>query len=210
MKHKDLESIKEKTKALYSGLGWVSLFTKIRFWTGSFVQLEKIIPEEGRILDLGCGYGIFANYLALCSPKRNIVGVDMDKKKIKYAGHGVKNTSFSIGDATQMKFKDLNCIILHDVLHHLESYDQQKELIKNCRKMLYEKGMLLIVEVDKNPFWKLILGRLTDFIMYKGESVKYRYKKEMVNMLKNYFSSIQIKKLKNNPFSQIVYICQKI
>lgn len=200
----------KKVKKMYSGLGWVTLFTKIRFWTGSFVQLEKLIPKTGKILDLGCGYGILTNYLAFCSSERTVIGIDTDKGKIKYANRGIKNVSFSIGDATKMKLENLNCIILHDVLHHLNSFEEQKTLIRNCKTMLGKNGILLIVEVDNKPFWKLALGRITDFVMYKGDPVYYIYMKNMTFLLNKYFSNnIKVERFYNNPFSQVAYICQK-
>lgn len=199
----------ELCKNLYSGSLWVRLFTSIRFWTSSFVELETIVPKSGTILDLGCGYGIFGNYLALSSSKRKVLGVDSDKNKIKNAYRGVENTSFKVGDATKMKLRNIDCILLLDVLHHLNSYHDQEELIKECREMLSKKGVLILSEVDSKPFWKLILGRLTDFFMYKGSRVLYRYKKDMLKVLKQNFPSITVNVLQNNPFPHVVYICQK-
>lgn len=203
--------MEKNCKKLYSGQGWVSLFTKIRFWTGSFVQLESLVPKKGKILDLGCGYGILANFLALSSRQRTIIAIDTDTKKIKYADRGLKNVSFNTGDATKMRLNNLDCIILHDVLHHLDSFKQQKKLIIDCKQMLNKKGILLIVEVDKEPFWKLVLGRITDFVLYKGTPVYYLYKNDMIHMLEKYFilKNIKIQKFYNNPFPQVGYICKK-
>lgn len=200
-----------KCRKLYSGLGWISFFTSVRFITGSFVQLEKLITKNGKILDLGCGYGILSNYLALCSPTRKIIGVDTDSGKIEYANRGFKNVSLNVGDATKMEFKNFDCVILHNVLHHLNSYQQQIELIADCKNILNKNGKLLIVEIDKYSFWKLILCRITDFLLYKGNPVYYRYKEQMFSLLKKYFAKnkIKIKKLDNNPFPQVLYICQK-
>ena len=198
-------------KRLYGGFGWVSIFTKIRFWTGSYIQLETLIPKKGRILDLGCGYGIFTNYLAVCSKKRIMIGIDIDTNKINHADKGLKNVKFFLGDATKMKLKNLDAILIHDVLHHLGSYKEQEKLIKDCANMLKKEGTLFVVEVDNSPLWKLILGRLSDFVIYKGQSVYYKYKKDMVKLLGNYFppKNINIEILSNSPFSQVVYICQK-
>lgn len=199
----------EACKSLYKNNLWVRLFTSIRFWTSSFVELEKFVPKNGTILDLGCGYGIFGNYLALSSPKRIVLGIDTDKVKIKNAYRGIKNTSFKIGDATKMKLSNFDCILLLDVLHHLKSYSAQEKLIKECNNMLAKKGVVIISEVDNNPVWKLLLGWLTDFIMYKGQPVYYRYKKDMIGVLKNSFPTTKVVKLHKNPFPHVVYICQK-
>ncbi len=200
-----------QVKKLYGNLGWVSVFTRIRFWTGSFVQVEQEVPANGKILDLGCGYGIFANYLAVCSPQRKVIGIDTDGNKIKFADRGIPNTSFWVGDATKMHLKNLDAILLLDVLHHLNSYEDQERLIHSCMRMLTSKGRLFIIEVNNKPFWKLVLGRTTDALLYVGQPVYYRYKNEMVSMLskcfgKNYIIAHQFT---HNPFPQVLYICQK-
>lgn len=202
----------QMTKRLYGGLGWVSIFTHIRFWTGSFVELEQYIPEKGEIVDLGCGYGIFSNYLAVCSPQRVVIGVDTDRRKIVYGNRGISHVSFREGDVTKMKYKKLDAIILHDVLHHLNSKQEQEDLVKNIVTMLNRFGVAVIVEVDSNPLWKLILGRITDFILYRGSPVYYRYKKDILGLLEKYFQygQIRVKRLRNSPFSQNVYICKKM
>ncbi|MBI2028422.1 MAG: class I SAM-dependent methyltransferase [Candidatus Levybacteria bacterium] len=204
-------TFEERCKNFYKDSVWVSLFTAIRFWTGSFVELEKLIPKQGVILDLGCGYGILTNYLALYSKRRQMIGIDIDTNKINHAGKGIENVRFSVGDATKMKLKKLDAILIHDVLHHLNSYEDQEKLIKECASMLKKKGKLFIVEVDNKPLWKLIFGRLTDFLMYKGNRVFYRYKKEMLNLLERYFSKelIHTETFTNNPFPQVLYVCQK-
>lgn len=201
----------QKTKSLYIKNIWVWVFAHIRFWTGSFRQIEQFVPKEGTIVDLGCGYGIFANYLGICSSKRKIVGVDKDDQKIKKAYHGLGNVSLKIGDATKMNFKNLDGLILHDVLHHLDSYREQESLLRKCISMLDEHGVLFVVEIDNYSFWKLALARVTDFILYKGDDVFYRFQRDMLQLLFRFFSSENIKviRLKNNPFPQLLYICRK-
>ena len=202
---------KSKTLRLYKDNMRIFIFAAIRFWTGSFIEFEKLIPKLGKILDLGCGYGILANYLAITSPKREIYGIDTDAKKIKEAFKEVENTKFSIGDATKIMEKKLETIILHDVLHHLNSYSDQEKLIISCKNMLTKNGKLFIVEVNNSPFWKLVLARVTDFFMYSGARVYYRYKDEIMELLKNYFpkNNIAYCNLSGGPFPQVLYICQK-
>src|SRR5438552_3620639 len=99
------EAITE-TIDLYSTFRWKSFFSKIRFWDAPYVEVEKLIPKKGKIVDLGCGEGIFTNFLALSSSKRNIIGIELDKKRIEEANRGLKNASFKFGDATSIKFQN--------------------------------------------------------------------------------------------------------
>src|SRR4030067_281563 len=159
---------------LYSFKGkyfYVSLFTNIRVWLNQFETIEKFIPSEGKIVDIGCGYGIFSNYLALCSDKRSIIGVDKNKRKIKYAQRGLKNTEFKSGDVTKMDLGLCAWFSLIDVLHHLESYQQQEELLKFCYDSLERKGIILIKEIDTRPRVKYIFTKFVDSVVYPFDKI---------------------------------------
>lgn len=205
------ELIRNKVFDLYSHLGWVSVFVQIRFWSGSLPQIASHVPERGSILDLGCGYGIFANYLALLSPLRKVIGVDLDKQKLSFAFRGLENTSFRWGDATMMQMRGLSAVLLLDVLHHLSSYKEQDRLIKKCVKMIKRNGTLIIVEVDSSPWWKLVFARITDGVLYMGQPVYYRYKSQMVNLLTKHFGVdlVQVYTMAHNPYPHVLYICKK-
>ena len=125
-----------KTVSLYSGLGWKSLFTKIRFWDAPFVEVEKLVPKSGVMIDLGCGEGIFTNYLALASNNRKITGVEIDKGRIKQADKRLKNVKFIQGDATKLKVPRADIIFMFHLLHHLSSFNDQVKMINECAKKL--------------------------------------------------------------------------
>jgi len=200
----------KKTKKLYHGLGWAGLFAHIRFFTAPYEKLEKLIPPKGFIIDLGCGYGIFSNFLGLTGPKREVLGVELDKKKINLAERGVSNVSFLEGDITKTKFKKADVIFLVHVLHHLNSFEEQEQLIEVCRKKLARNGKLIIVEVDKKPVWKYILGWLADHFLYFGDKIYYRFPKEMKTLLSQFDFKVRTVKLdKGGPFAHIVYILEK-
>ena len=44
---------------------------------------NEMIPREGEILDLGCGYGFMTYMLSLTSPSRKITGVDHDPEDLR-------------------------------------------------------------------------------------------------------------------------------
>ena len=58
------------------------------------IRLEKnykifhdLLPEKGRILDIGCGYGFMSYMLQFSAPEREIIGYDYDEEKIAVANH---------------------------------------------------------------------------------------------------------------------------
>ena len=58
------------------------------------IRLEKdyqifhdLLPNKGRILDIGCGYGFMSYMLQFAAPAREITGYDYDEEKIDVASH---------------------------------------------------------------------------------------------------------------------------
>jgi len=204
------KEIIKKTKALYRGLGWPTIFTHIRFFTAPYEKLEKLVPKKGFIIDLGCGYGIFSNFLGLTGPKREVLGIELDSKKIKFAQRGVGNVKFLRADITKIKLKKTDVILLIHVLHHLDSFAQQEKLLLECKKKLKNGGRIIIAEVDKKPILKYILGWLADKILYPGDKIYYRMPNEFKRLFQDLGFTVKMIKADNGkPFAHIIYVLKK-
>lgn len=199
-----------QTKQLYKGLGWPTIFTHIRFFTAPYRRLERLVPKKGFIVDLGCGYGIFSNFLGLTGPKREILGIELDSKKIKFADRGVENARFMKADITKTKLDRADRIVLVHVLHHLSSFKEQEKLLFGCKKKLAINGKLIIVEVDRKPLIKYILGWLADHLLYPGNRIYYRFPDEFAKLFTRLGFKIKIIKAdKGKPFAHVIYILEK-
>lgn len=139
-----------------------SKFVQIRFWDAPFIEVEKLVAKTGQIVDLGCGEGIFTNYLAASSPARKIIGVEVDKERFKVAIRAFKNVTFKLGDATKFKVPAANNIVMFHLLHHLSSYSLQERLINSALASLKKEGKLIIVEVNITPSLKYLISLMTD------------------------------------------------
>lgn len=211
------EDIK-KVIRLYKRDKFTSIFTKIRFWDAPYRELEKIVPESGKILDLGCGDGIFANYLAITGPKRNLVGIEINKVRLKIANRGLKNTKFLVGNVLTESFPKVDAVMMIHLLHHLPSKKSQEELIKETYKNLRTGGKLIIAEVSEKPFLKYLLSWIVDLfvvpLLFEGKffsgNIFYRQDVEWKNLLIKYGFKVQSRSLqKGKPFSHSLFIATK-
>lgn len=208
-----------RTTELYQSEGLTSLFAKIRFWDGPLHEVEKAIPKSGKVLDFGCGEGIATNYFAICQPKRKIVGIDLNKSRIKLADRGLKNTRFIYGDALKYKLNfSPDTIVLNNVMHHLPSFNSQEKLLTSCKSMLTKKGRLVIAEIDRGLSFRYLLGWFVDGIvvpvLFEGKLANFNFfhrpKNEWVKLLTNMGFKVKINPvLKGRPFPDIIMVAER-
>lgn len=217
MKNLILDPIVDQTIDLYKLVGWKKYFSKIRFWDAPFIQVEKLIPKKGLILDLGCGEGIFSNFLALKSKSRKIIGIELNKERINQANKGLKNTKFFQGDVTSKEIPKADTILMFHLLHHLNNFKDQEKLLKKIVKKLKQNGKLIIVEVEQKVSFKYLLAFLTDHFLVPWlferkfyTKVFFRKSKEWKRILNSLELSVKlISAEKKMPFSHIILVCQK-
>ncbi len=153
---------------------YVTAFNRIRLWFNRFDLIEERIPAEGRIIDLGCGYGLFANFLALRSNRRQLIGIEKNARKVQYASRGLDNTEFIVTDVKDYDLAGCSAITIIDVLHHLDSFEMQEELIRYCYTGLEKGGVLFIKDVCFEPYSKFFLTRIVDNMLYIGDTFYFR------------------------------------
>ncbi len=158
-----------------SSFGKLSKMTRIPFYSQlrplilPSEAINQALPQVGKIIDLGCGQGLLAKYLASV-PTRNVVGVDLDQKRMRQTKR--KNLSFIRADIRTFNLAGANGAVLSDVLHHLSKNDQQL-LLKNIAKTLKKDGVLVLKEIDTKEFIRSKLSRLWDFVLYPQDKIYF-------------------------------------
>ncbi len=134
----------------------VRLFVRARSMLCPMDTLELQVPKRGRILDLGCGHGLFSATLAVGSRERSILGVDPSSAKIttaKQLMNRLPNVKFFQGTADDVTESSLNAITILDVLYLLPVEEKLKTLSR-CHKLLSAGGLLVLKTNDTHPIWK--------------------------------------------------------
>ncbi len=132
------------------------LYMRIKLRICPLLLLEKYVPSQGKIVDLGCGNGLFPFILKLGSPNREVIGLDFDEKKLKQAEiiqAGSNLGQFIYSDLSRLEFPAADIYTLIDVLYLLP-YPQQIAILTRCYKLLPPGGYILVKEIDTRPRWK--------------------------------------------------------
>jgi uncharacterized protein len=107
---------------------------------------HKLLPMQGKITDMGCGYGFMMYMLQFMSHQRELTGVDWNEDKIATAQHcysKTDRTQFICADVNEYMPTAQDAFVLSDVLHYLD-YEEQQVLIKRCADALLPNGQILI------------------------------------------------------------------
>jgi predicted glycoside hydrolase/deacetylase ChbG (UPF0249 family)/SAM-dependent methyltransferase len=134
------------------------LHARVRWWTAPFPAIESAVPSSGRILEIGCGHGLFCTYLALAQPAREVVGVDIDADKIDQARQVAEDLpgvrlSFEVGESGTVKTGPWDAIAIVDMLYLLPAAEQ-RALLAAAVEQLAPGGVLLVKEMSPMPRWK--------------------------------------------------------
>jgi ubiquinone/menaquinone biosynthesis C-methylase UbiE len=103
----------------------------------------KLLKTKSKILDLGCGAGQDAKYLAEAGI--DVLGLDISKEMIAEAKKRNPAISFSVGDFLLFNFLDdkFDAVWCSTVFHHIPSA-QNEVFIKKIQRILRSGGLLYI------------------------------------------------------------------
>lgn len=119
---------------------------------GWYDRYDRVLPREGYIVDLGCGYGAMSYMLAMLSDKRSITGVDYDYKKIALADNCFaknENLEFISADIRDYDIPKADGYIISDVLHYVD-YSYQQKIIESCIERMSQQGVLIVRDGDSS------------------------------------------------------------
>jgi 2-polyprenyl-3-methyl-5-hydroxy-6-metoxy-1,4-benzoquinol methylase len=197
---------------LYWGSGYGVLYAFLRWFMCPYREMERLLPAEGMILDVGCGEGVFSNFLAIASPARKVIGVEISERRLAVASVTARKGSlvqFVQADVRQLHFKGLKAVVMSDFLHHLPFPDQDM-LLRWSWGLLSVPGVLLIKEITKDDEWRYHLSRSYDRILYPREAVYFSNSDDLATFLSKLGFAVTVKKSAQHlPGSTNLFLCRK-
>jgi 2-polyprenyl-3-methyl-5-hydroxy-6-metoxy-1,4-benzoquinol methylase len=151
--------------------------------------MDLLLADEGKILDVGCGFGLFAAYFGQTEPRRRIVGIDPNARRIALAEKvsaelGLLGNEFHVGDVRSASLKGpFEAAYVLDVMHHI-SKDDQLPVLERLRDLLAPGGVLVIKDITTEPRFELAFTYLLDRLMVGlTEPIAYRHHREWGELL---------------------------
>lgn len=141
-----------------------------RWWTAPFAAVEAELPRGGRVLEIGCGHGLFVAYAALRDPARTVHGVDIDADKIAVGQAALAplrgRASVELGRSGVVPAGPWEAIVILDVLYLLAA-SAQRALLEACARELAPGGVLLVKEMGTEPAWKFRWNTIQETLAVK-------------------------------------------
>lgn len=119
-----------------------------------------LIPDNARILDIGCGQGLLASWLLTAqamhakgnwpsawptAPKpASIHGIELMAADVERAQRALGNAAkFTVGDMCKTDFGKVDAVVILDVLHYV-SIEAQNDVLRRVRDALAPNGRLIL------------------------------------------------------------------
>jgi len=157
----DKETLKKDMEQFYSSSHNYLNQLKSHSIKGYQKYLDKIlalVAKKSKILDIGCGTGQVANFLA--EKDYEVIGIDLSSIFVKEAKKG--KAKFKVMDSTSLKFKDnsFDAVISAETLEHIPN--PEKALLEMTR-VLKKDGLIFLRFPNKqstlNNFSTLLLKK---------------------------------------------------
>lgn len=140
-----------------------------------------LIPDQARVLDIGCGQGLLASWLlsaramhaagdwpahwpAAPTP-RALHGIELMPKDVERARRTLGEAAvFTAADMCRADFGEVDAVIVLDVLHYV-GIDAQNDVLRRIRDALAPRGVLVLRVGDADGGWPFRFSVWVDHVV---------------------------------------------
>lgn len=162
----------ELAKRLYVGQHWRWSFVQgLRPYICPFGEVIDLVPPRSRVLDVGCGSGLFLLFLSKLGRLEKGVGFDMSEEAIAAAQQAQKqldrpdNVQFSVRTVQEgIPSGDWTVVSVVDVIHHIPR-EYQAGFIRQLCDATPPGALLIVKDMVTRPWWRALANRMHDLLM---------------------------------------------
>ena len=177
-------------------------------------EIGQYLPDEGPVLDIGCGFGLFSLYYAATGPRRLLRGLDLNPRRVALARRaagrlGLDNVTYEIGDARDFKGDgEVSAAYMLDIVHHVAPACVPP-LLRALRRSLAAGGRLLVKDVDTRPAPKRWFTWLLDRAMAPSMPVHYWSSEALTQALVDAGFVVRRHLMVDLlPYPHVLYVCE--
>ncbi len=136
--------------SVFDGLRWILEGG----YRGHRAVIRKHLSDAGRILDLGCGTGIYAS----CFAPESYLGADLSPEYVAAARRKFPGYRFEVQDACSTTYADgqFDACMISGVLHHLDDELASRMLGEGARITKRTGKVVIWEDVPARHRWNLI------------------------------------------------------
>jgi SAM-dependent methyltransferase len=141
------------------------LYRRLRLSLAGLEALATCFPDNGLIIDLGCGMGLLDHLLVEGHPRRSVLAVDHDPQRIALLARSAQGLAIEarVDDLATMALPACRGIALVDVLHYLDR-PAQEALLERAAAALEPGGVIVLRDPDAAAGWRYLAARLHERI----------------------------------------------
>ncbi len=142
----------------------------------SWKVIERLTPDEGTLLDMGCGSGYLLSYLEKSKPNLNLIGIDLSPEGIKTASKRTK-AELKVGNILSIPLDDetVDCLVSTEVMEHIVEVERA---VKDCARVIKSGGRIVNIFPYK------------DYVP-NAEHVR-EYDESVVELYNPYFNNVKV------------------
>lgn len=205
---------------------------KLRYDPVFFGLLRRgLLPERGRLLDLGCGQGIL---MTLLTEARRLFqagqwpqgwpappsGLEMHGIELRETP--VRSARWALGSAATVRLQDVrkaafpasSVVVILDVLLYLDDAEQRR-ILERVAAALEPGGLLLLREADADAGFYFQVTRWTERIMAIGrgqlwQKLHYRGARQWIDLLRELGFTVEAEPMsERTPFCNVLFVARR-
>lgn len=169
---KSASRLADLSRRLYAGQHWRwRVVQPLRPYICPFDEVIDLVPAHSRVLDVGCGSGLFLLFLASFDKLDAGVGFDMAPEAIATA----KTAASKLADPGRLQFSvrsveegipagDWSVVSVVDVIHHIPP-PYQAGFVRDLCAATPPGARLIIKDMVARPKWRALANRAHDLLM---------------------------------------------
>lgn len=169
-----LVSFQQTARLLYAGASPLTRFMQMgRPYICPMDVLVQQVPAGGRVLDVGCGNGLFSLHLVSTDLIQEAVGIDTSRSTIESAGRAATNLPERLRG--RIRFEtiekpqdwpegEFDAVVLIDMMHHV-AVPIRRPLFLEAARRVARGGRLIYKDMRSRPIWRATMNRLHDLVL---------------------------------------------